>query len=42
MDIEVLAVGGYNEFGRNMTAVRCGKEIAAIDMGIRLDPDDAI
>lgn len=37
MDIEVLAVGGYNEFGRNMTAVRCGKEIVIIDMGIRLD-----
>ncbi|NLV27493.1 MAG: RNase J family beta-CASP ribonuclease [Methanomicrobiales archaeon] len=37
MDIEILAVGGYNEFGRNMTAVRCGKEIVIFDMGIRLD-----
>ena len=37
MDIEVLAVGGYSEFGRNMTAVRCGKEIVIFDMGIRLD-----
>ena len=37
MEIEVLAVGGYNEFGRNMTAVRCGKEIVIFDMGIRLD-----
>ncbi len=37
MDIEVLAVGGYNEFGRNMTAIRCGKEIVIFDMGIRLD-----
>ena len=37
MDIEILAVGGYNEFGRNMTAIRCGKEIIILDMGIRLD-----
>jgi len=37
LDIEILAVGGYNEFGRNMTAVRCGKEIVIFDMGIRLD-----
>ncbi len=37
MDIEVLAVGGYSEFGRNMTAIRCGKEIVIFDMGIRLD-----
>ena len=27
MDIEIIAVGGYDEVGRNMTAVRCGKEI---------------
>ncbi len=37
MDIEILAVGGYNEVGRNMTAVRCGKEIVIFDMGLRLD-----
>ncbi len=37
MDIEVLAVGGYDEVGRNMTAVRCGKEIVIFDMGLRLD-----
>jgi len=37
IDIEVLAVGGYTEFGRNMTAIRCGKEIVIFDMGIRLD-----
>jgi ribonuclease J len=37
MDIEIVAVGGYNEVGRNMTAVRCGKEIVIFDMGIRLD-----
>ncbi|MDD1673844.1 MAG: RNase J family beta-CASP ribonuclease [Methanomicrobiales archaeon] len=37
MDIEIIAVGGYEEVGRNMTAVRCGKEIIIFDMGLRLD-----
>ncbi len=37
MDIEIIAVGGYEEVGRNMTAVRCGKEIVILDMGLRLD-----
>lgn len=37
MDIEIIAVGGYNEVGRNMTAVRVGKEIVIFDMGLRLD-----
>jgi ribonuclease J len=37
MDIEIVAVGGYDEVGRNMTAVRCGKEIVIFDMGLRLD-----
>jgi len=37
MDIEIIAVGGYDEVGRNMTAVRCGKEIVILDMGLRLD-----
>jgi len=37
MEIEVIAVGGYDEVGRNMTAVRCGKEIVVFDMGLRLD-----
>ena len=31
MDIEIIAVGGYDEVGRNMTAVRCGKEIVIFD-----------
>lgn len=30
-------MGGYDEVGRNMTAVRCGKEIVIFDMGLRLD-----
>ena len=37
MDIEIIAAGGYDEVGRNMTAVRCGKEIVIFDMGLRLD-----
>ena len=37
MEVEVIAVGGYDEVGRNMTAVRCGKEIVVFDMGLRLD-----
>jgi len=37
MEIEIIAVGGYDEVGRNMTAVRCGKEIVIFDMGLRLD-----
>ncbi|RQD84002.1 MAG: RNase J family beta-CASP ribonuclease [Methanocalculus sp. MSAO_Arc2] len=37
MEIEIIAVGGYDEVGRNMTAVRCGKDIVILDMGLRLD-----
>lgn len=36
-DIAIIAVGGYNEVGRNMTAIRIGKDIVIMDMGIRLD-----
>lgn len=37
-EVEIIAVGGYNEVGRNMTAVRVGKEIIIFDMGLYLDP----
>jgi len=37
MEVEIVAVGGYEEVGRNMTAVRCGKDIVIFDMGLRLD-----
>ncbi|OFV68095.1 MAG: ribonuclease J [Candidatus Syntrophoarchaeum caldarius] len=37
VDIGIIAVGGYNGVGRNMTAIRVGKEIIIMDMGIRLD-----
>jgi ribonuclease J len=36
-DIEVIPVGGYNEFGRNMTVVRYGDKAVIVDMGINLD-----
>ena len=37
VEIEVRPVGGYSDFGRNMTCVRVGKEAVILDMGIRLD-----
>lgn len=37
MDVEILPLGGYNEVGRNMTAVRLGRDAVIFDMGIRLD-----
>lgn len=36
-DIGIIAVGGYNEMGRNMTAVHVGGDIVIFDMGLRLD-----
>src|SRR5665648_154445 len=36
-DIGIIAVGGYNEMGRNMTAIRVGEDIVVFDMGLRLD-----
>jgi ribonuclease J len=35
--LEIIAVGGYEEVGRNMTLVKSGDESVIIDMGIRLD-----
>ncbi len=35
--IEICAVGGYNEIGKNMTAVKVGEEVIIIDMGLHLD-----
>jgi ribonuclease J len=32
--MEVWAVGGYSEIGRNMTALRIGKDVIILDMGI--------
>jgi ribonuclease J len=36
-DISIIAVGGYEEVGRNMTAIKVGKDILVMDMGVRLD-----
>lgn len=36
-EVSVIAVGGYNEMGRNMTAVRVGSDVVILDMGLRLD-----
>ncbi|MFP4112420.1 MAG: RNase J family beta-CASP ribonuclease [Candidatus Woesearchaeota archaeon] len=35
--IEICAVGGYSEFGRNMTALRVDDEVIIIDMGLHMD-----
>ena len=36
-EIGIIAVGGYNEMGRNMTAIVYKNDIVILDMGIRLD-----
>lgn len=35
--MEIIPVGGYEEVGRNMTALRSGSDVIIMDMGIRLD-----
>ena len=35
--IEICAVGGYDEIGKNMTAVKVGDEVVVIDMGLHLE-----
>ena len=37
MSVEVIAIGGYQEVGKNMTAVRIGEDVIIFDMGIHLD-----
>lgn len=37
MEIGIIAVGGYNEMGRNMTGIRIGSDIIIMDMGLQLD-----
>jgi len=36
--IEICAVGGYNEIGKNMTAIKIDDEVIILDMGIHLEP----
>ncbi|MBA3063931.1 ribonuclease J, partial [Candidatus Woesearchaeota archaeon] len=35
--IEICTVGGYNEVGKNMTAVNVDNEVVILDMGIHLE-----
>ncbi|HLC64804.1 MAG TPA: RNase J family beta-CASP ribonuclease [Candidatus Nanoarchaeia archaeon] len=35
--IEICAVGGYNEVGKNMTAVKVDEHVIILDMGIHVD-----
>lgn len=37
MPVEILAVGGYNEIGKNMTAIKIDDIVIVCDMGIHLD-----
>ncbi len=36
MEIEIATIGGYEEVGRQMTAVRAGDDIVIFDMGLNL------
>ena len=36
MEIEITTIGGYEEVGRQMTAVRAGDDIVIFDMGLNL------
>ena len=36
-EIGIIAVGGYNEMGKNMTGVRIDNDIIVLDMGLQLD-----
>ncbi|GAB4310583.1 MAG: RNase J family beta-CASP ribonuclease [Methanobacteriaceae archaeon] len=37
MSVEVIAIGGYEEVGKNMSAVKVGDDVIIFDMGINLD-----
>ncbi len=36
--IEICGIGGYNEIGKNMTAVKVDEDVVILDMGLHLDP----
>lgn len=36
MNIEIAAVGGWGEVGRNMTAVKVGEDVVLFDMGLHM------
>lgn len=37
VSVEVIAIGGYEEVGKNMSAVKVGDDVVIFDMGINLD-----
>jgi ribonuclease J len=37
MTLQITAVGGYNEIGRQCTAVKIGEDVVIIDLGLHLD-----
>ncbi len=37
MTVEIMAIGGYDEVGKNMTAIRIDNEVYICDMGIHLE-----
>ncbi|MFO7711150.1 MAG: RNase J family beta-CASP ribonuclease [Candidatus Woesearchaeota archaeon] len=37
MVLEIRSIGGYNEVGKNMTAIRVDNEVLILDMGIHLE-----
>ena len=37
MSVEVIAIGGYEEVGKNMSAVKIGEDVVIFDIGIHLD-----
>jgi len=37
MVVQIFAVGGYSEIGRNMTAIKVDDEVVICDMGIHLE-----
>lgn len=38
MEVEVFAVGGYSEVGKNMTAIRVDDEVVILDIGLHVLP----
>jgi len=36
-EVGIIAVGGYNEVGKNMTSIRVGSDVIIMDMGLMLD-----
>lgn len=37
LTVEIIAIGGYEEVGKNMTAVKVNEDVIIFDMGIHLD-----